>query len=52
LREVDIVMLAHSHIPVLKRLHGNKYYINTGDWVKHFSYAVIDGGRVVLRTYR
>jgi UDP-2,3-diacylglucosamine hydrolase len=52
LKEVDIVMLAHSHIPVLKKFHGDKYYINTGDWVKHFSYAVIDGGRVVLRTYR
>jgi UDP-2,3-diacylglucosamine hydrolase len=52
LREVDIVMLAHSHIPVLKRFQSNKYYINTGDWVKHFSYVVIDRGRVELRKYR
>jgi UDP-2,3-diacylglucosamine hydrolase len=52
LRDVDIVILAHSHIPVLKRFYSNKYYINTGDWIKHFSYAVIDRGRVVLRKYR
>lgn len=52
LEEVDIVILAHSHIPVLKEFRNNKYYINTGDWVKNFSYAVIDGSTISLRFYR
>ncbi len=50
--EVDIVMLAHSHIPVLKELNNNKYYVNTGDWIEHFSYGVIDNGKVSLHYYR
>lgn len=52
LNEVDIVMLAHSHIPVFKKFVDNKYYINTGDWIDHFSYAVIDNGEVALNYYR
>lgn len=52
LRDVDAVILGHSHHPILKKFPGNKYYINTGDWVKHFSYAVIDGDRVSLNYYK
>lgn len=52
LEEVDIVILAHSHIPVLKEFRNNKYYINTGDWVKNFSYAVIDEETISLHYYR
>jgi UDP-2,3-diacylglucosamine hydrolase len=51
LREVDVVMLAHSHNPVFKRYSGNKYYINVGDWVTHFSYATIASGRISLHYY-
>ena len=50
--EVDIVMLAHSHSPMLKKFSTNKYYINTGDWVHHFSYAVIDGKNISLNYYK
>ncbi|MGD8978588.1 MAG: UDP-2,3-diacylglucosamine diphosphatase [candidate division WOR-3 bacterium] len=51
LRDVDAVILGHSHQPTLKKFFGNKYYINTGDWVRHFSYAVIDRGSVSLHYY-
>lgn len=51
LQEVDIVMLAHSHMPVFKKFANNKYYINTGDWLDHFSYAVINNGKVSLNYY-
>ena len=51
LRDVDAVILGHSHQPVLKKFSGNKYYINTGDWVKHFSYAVIERGHISLNYY-
>lgn len=52
LKEVDIVILAHSHIPVFKKFPDNKYYINTGDWIEHFSYGVIDNGKVSLHYYK
>ena len=51
LRDVDAVILGHSHQPILKKYPGSKYYINTGDWVKHFSYAVIDRNNVSLHHY-
>lgn len=52
LNEVDVVVLAHSHIPVFKKYPNNKYYINTGDWIEHFSYGVIDKGKVSLQYYK
>lgn len=52
LAEVDVVMLGHSHMPVFKEFENVKYYINTGDWVKNFSYATIDKGRVSLHYYK
>jgi UDP-2,3-diacylglucosamine hydrolase len=52
LNDVDVVMLAHSHVPVFKKFPDNKYYINTGDWLEHFSYGEINHGTVALRYYR
>jgi len=52
LKEVDIAILAHSHIPDFKEYPGNKYYLNIGDWVSNFSYGVIDKGKVSLKYYR
>jgi UDP-2,3-diacylglucosamine hydrolase len=52
LREVDIVILAHSHVPAIRKFPNDKYYLNTGDWIKHFSYGVIDDGQVSLCYYK
>ncbi len=52
LNEVDIVILAHSHLPIFKKFPNDKYYINTGDWIEHFSYGVINKGNVSLHYYR
>jgi len=52
LREVDVVILGHSHIPVFKKFQNGKYYINTGDWVDNFSYATIKKGKVSLHYYK
>lgn len=50
--ELDIVMLAHSHQPVIQEPLPGKFYVNTGDWVSHFSYAVMDQGKIKLEYYR
>ena len=52
LDEVDIVILAHSHIPVFQSYNNGKYYINTGDWIDHFSYATFDKGKASLHFYK
>lgn len=50
--DADVVILGHSHTPVFKRLPGGKYYINSGDWIRHYSYAVIDRHGPALKYYR
>lgn len=50
--DIDIVMLAHCHQPVVQEISPGKFYVNTGDWINHFSYAVIDQGRIRLEYYR
>lgn len=43
----DAVILGHTHRPVETR-DGQKTYINLGDWMTHFTYAVHDGSTLVL----
>jgi UDP-2,3-diacylglucosamine hydrolase len=38
----DVVILAHSHHPVIKNI-GTGTYIKLGDWIDKFTYAVWDG---------
>ncbi len=52
LKKFDIVILAHSHIPVFKSYSEDKYYINTGDWVDNFSYAKMIDGKISLNYYK
>jgi len=43
----DVVVLGHLHIPSLERFD-NGIYINSGDFIEHFSYVKIAGGQVTL----
>lgn len=52
LKNFDIVILAHSHIPMIKKYMDNKYYINTGDWVNNFSYVKLINGNISLNYYK
>jgi UDP-2,3-diacylglucosamine pyrophosphatase LpxH len=40
LKSCDGVICGHIHIPVMKDIHGLKYY-NSGDWVENFTAIVI-----------
>lgn len=42
--EVDLVALGHTHIPVLKEVCPGRYYLNSGDWLVHLSYGVLEAG--------
>ena len=46
----DIVLFAHTHYPEIRSFNG-KIYCNTGDWIEHFSYAVLKSGELSLRRY-
>lgn len=45
------VVLGHSHHPRQVEFP-NGIYINLGDWIHHFSYAVHDGQRLALRYWQ
>jgi len=41
---LDGVVLGHTHIPAVDELEGGRFYVNTGDWIYHRSYAVLAPG--------
>jgi UDP-2,3-diacylglucosamine hydrolase len=44
----DCLVLAHSHKPFIEQLE-NHLVINTGDWIKKFSYVVLCDGQFELK---
>jgi UDP-2,3-diacylglucosamine hydrolase len=42
--DLDLVVLGHTHIPRLVPVDGNRYYINSGDWLTHYTYVELRPG--------
>ena len=47
----DIVIMGHRHLPRLEPIGGGQY-VNLGDWIRHYTYAVCRDGMVGLHTIR
>jgi len=47
----DYFIFGHRHLPLDIPLPRNSRYINLGDWLHHYSYAVFDGNEVKLCHY-
>ena len=39
--DLDLVLLGHTHIPLLREVEEGRYYLNSGDWLSHRSYAIL-----------
>ena len=51
-KNIDYFIFGHRHIPIDQILENNKSrYINLGDWMSHFSYAVYDGDHIELKKF-
>jgi UDP-2,3-diacylglucosamine hydrolase len=46
----DIVVFGHTHYPEMCSWNG-KIYCNIGDWIQHFTYAVLENGEIHLKKY-
>lgn len=46
----DAVIIGHTHIPEIKKIDSG-LYINTGDWIEHFSYVVLREGEFKLQYF-
>jgi UDP-2,3-diacylglucosamine hydrolase len=47
----DYFIFGHRHLPLTIELNDNSIYINLGDWITHFTYAVFDGHTVELKKW-
>jgi UDP-2,3-diacylglucosamine hydrolase len=44
-RELDLVLLGHTHLPIAREVERDRWYVNSGDWVYHRSYVTLETGR-------
>lgn len=47
----DFFIFGHRHLPVEKQI-ANSIYINLGDWITYYTYAVFDGHKLELKKYK
>jgi len=47
----DYFVFGHRHWPCDIDLNGKSRYINTGDWINHFTYAVFDGETMEVKEF-
>jgi UDP-2,3-diacylglucosamine hydrolase len=48
----DYFIFGHRHLPLDIALNTKSKYINLGDWIKYFTYAVFDGEKTTLEYYK
>ena len=41
----DLIFLGHTHVPLIEKMGADRYYINTGDWLHHNSFAILQTGK-------
>lgn len=42
--ELDLVLLGHTHLPMIREVEAGRWYVNSGDWVFHQSYVALHPG--------
>ena len=48
----DYFIFGHRHLPLDIDLGQGSRYINLGEWIKYYSYAVLDGTTLNLQYYK
>ncbi|HLP53110.1 MAG TPA: UDP-2,3-diacylglucosamine diphosphatase [Chitinophagales bacterium] len=48
----DFFVFGHRHLPLDVKVGEQSRYINTGDWLDYYSYAVFDGEKMELKYYK
>lgn len=47
----DAVVMGHTHVPEIRKLDSG-LYINTGDWIMHYSYVILSDGQFELKYFK
>jgi UDP-2,3-diacylglucosamine hydrolase len=48
----DYFIFGHRHLPLDIKLSKQSTYINLGDWIQYFTYAIFDGEKTTLEYYK
>jgi len=48
---LDLVIFGHSHIPELKQVEPDRFYLNTGDWLSHCTWGEVSPEHVRLNRW-
>jgi len=48
----DFFVFGHRHLPIDLQLEKGARYINLGDWIRYYTYAVFDGEKLELKSYK
>ena len=51
-KHYDYFLFGHRHLPMEIKIGEASKYINTGDWITHFTYAVFDSQELSLKTFK
>ena len=50
-KKIDFFVFGHRHLAIDFRLNNDSRYINLGDWIHYYTYAVFDGVKLELRSF-
>ncbi|WP_092736712.1 UDP-2,3-diacylglucosamine diphosphatase [Riemerella columbipharyngis] len=50
--KIDYFVYGHRHLPMILGLEKNAQYVNLGDWISYFTYAVFDGENIELLKWK
>jgi len=51
LKPIDYFIFGHRHLPMNIALNKTSSYVNLGEWISHFTYAVFDGEQLQLTKF-
>ena len=41
---LGVVVCGHAHLPTIEEVEPGRYYVNSGDWIRHDSYVTVRPG--------
>ena len=50
-KHYDYFVFGHRHLPLEIQLKEDSTYLNTGDWIQYYTYAVFENDKLVLKKY-
>ena len=51
-KNIDFFVFGHRHLAIDFRLNESSRYINLGDWMTYYTYAVFDGEKLELKSFK